>query len=453
METRKKISFSLLFTLLMAIAISGNAQTSTLSVGAAKVDITPAKSELPERYLGVHDPIYSRAIVVKNEKETVAFITVDIGAIRNEGAASIRTKIEQATGIPEANIMITATHTHSVPFGMGGDKFEAQVVKSVSDAINKMQPATMSYGEGVSYINVNRNIIDPDTRRWWEGPNYDGHSDKTVAVVKYENLQGEPIAFYYNYAMHAVISGMFDMVSGDVPGAASRYIENHYDDKVVAVWSTGACGDQNPIYYQQTYDLRNVRIAEYAERGVDISNQMPPGGEGLKRDDPKVARLMDEQKQMLLSMGQFLGEEVMHVARGMKRKISNPEIYVGHRTATCDGRRRLDSGRAGYAGTYEDAEPIDIDLGLIVVGDVAFSSVNGEVFSPISARLKKESPYANTMMLTLTNGYARSGYIPHDAGFAMYTFEVVSSRLKPGCAEDAIVNGILDMMHESLYGN
>ena len=29
-------------------------------------------------------------------------------------------------------------------------------------------------------------MIDPQTRRWWEGPNYEGPSDKTVAVVKFE---------------------------------------------------------------------------------------------------------------------------------------------------------------------------------------------------------------------------------------------------------------------------
>jgi len=53
------------------------------------------------------------------------------------------------------------------------------------------------------------------------------------------------------------------------------------------------------------------------------------------------------------------------------------------------------------------------------------------------------------MMATLTNGSARSGYIPHDAGYGMYTFEVLSSRLQAGCAESAIVNGILDLMEQS----
>ncbi|GAB2639818.1 hypothetical protein GCM10027035_36950 [Emticicia sediminis] len=422
---------------------------NNLKVGAAKIDITPELSELPSGFLGIYDRIHSRAIVIADENKTVALVTLDVGAIPNEMAKSLLEKIATQTGIPTTNIMLTATHTHSVPFRIGGEAFEAKVVNSVKQAKDKLQPAKIGYGEGVSYINVNRNIIDPKTRRWWEGPNYDGPSDKTVAVVTFETLDGKPIAVHYNYAMHAVTVGMLDMVSGDAPGTTSKYIEDTFDDKIVAVWSTGACGDQNPIYFQQTYDLREIRIKEYASRGIDISNKMPPGGQGLNRNDPQVAKLMQQQKQMIVSMGQFLGEEVMHVMRGIERKESNVKIYANQKIVTCPGRKRLDEGRAGYAGTYEDADSIDIKLGLISINDIAFSSVGGEVFNPISTRLKKESPFAHTMMLTLTNGYAKSGYIPHDAAFGTYTFEVVSSRLKPGFAESAIVNGILDMMYES----
>lgn len=422
---------------------------NNLKVGAAKIDITPELSELPSGFLGIYDRIHSRAIVIADQNKTVALVTLDVGAIPNEMAKSLLEKIAIQTGIPTTNIMLTATHTHSVPFRIGGEAFEAKVVNSVKQAKDKLQPAKIGYGEGVSYINVNRNIIDPKTRRWWEGPNYDGPSDKTVAVVTFETLDGKPIAVYYNYAMHAVTVGMLDMVSGDAPGTTSKYIEDTFDDKIVAVWSTGACGDQNPIYFQQTYDLREIRIKEYASRGIDISNKMPPGGQGLNRNDPQVAKLMQQQKQMIVSMGQFLGEEVMHVMRGIERKESNVKIYANQKIVTCPGRKRLDDGRAGYAGTYEDADSIDIKLGLISINDIAFSSVGGEVFNPISTRLKKESPFAHTMMLTLTNGYAKSGYIPHDAAFGTYTFEVVSSRLKPGFAESAIVNGILDMIYES----
>ena len=76
--------------------------------------------------------------------------------------------------------------------------------------------------------------------------------------------------------------------------------------------------------------------------------------------------------------------------------------------------------------------PVEIRLGLLRVGDVMIGAVNAEVFNPIAQRLKRESPYKATMMATLTNGAARSGYIPDDASFGKYTFEVLSSRLKPG---------------------
>ena len=72
-----------------------------------------------------------------------------------------------------------------------------------------MAPARIGYGSGVSFINVNRNIIDSKTHRWWEGPNYEGPSDKTVAVVKFETTAGQPIAVYYNYAMHGVAATFF----------------------------------------------------------------------------------------------------------------------------------------------------------------------------------------------------------------------------------------------------
>ena len=63
----------------------------------------------------------------------------------------------------------------------------------------------------MSYINVNRDRVDPVTNRWWEGPNYEGSSDKTVAVVRFETLAGAPIAVYYNYAVHAVLTGTLDL--------------------------------------------------------------------------------------------------------------------------------------------------------------------------------------------------------------------------------------------------
>ena len=95
----------------------------------------------------------------------------------------------------------------------------------------------------------------------------------------------------------------------------------------------------------------------------------------------------------------------------------------------CPGRDRTDQGRAGVEGTYKEAAPVEIRLGLLRVGEVMIGAVNAEIFTSIAQRLKRESPYKATMLATLTNGAARSGYIPDDASFGKQTFEVLSSRL------------------------
>jgi hypothetical protein len=114
-----------------------------------------------------------------------------------------------------------------------------KIVESVRLAKQRLAPARVGYGTGVSYVNVNRNIIDPRTRQWWEGPNYEGTSDKTVAVVRFETLAGAPIAVYYNYAVHGVLTGTLDKISGDIHGATSRYIEDSLGGNAVALFSAG----------------------------------------------------------------------------------------------------------------------------------------------------------------------------------------------------------------------
>jgi neutral ceramidase len=433
--------------LLAGLALGGLASqpvAAALSVGAARVDITPDEKSLPKGFEGINDPIFVRAIVIDDGNTRAALVTVDVGAISSDTFVQVSQQAEAELRI--RHLMLTATHTHSVPFSYGRE-LAPRIVAAISQAAGRLQAARIAYGTGVSYINVNRNIIDPHTHRWWEGPNYAGVSDKTVAVVRFETLDRRPIAVYYNYAVHAVLNGQLDQISGDIPGAASRYLEESLENQAVAVWSTGASGDQNPIYFQQTYDLREIRIKDHAARGSNISNAMPPGGQGLNKRDPTVARLMNQQRQMTRSMGQMLGEEVLHVMRAnLERPMASAPIVGAQKTVTCPGRKRTDSGRAGFPGTYVDADPIPIQLSLVMLGDIAITGVNAEVFTTIAQRLKSESPLKHTIMATLTNGSAPSGYIPNDAAFGYHTFEVVSSRLKPGCAETAIVDGLLDLI-------
>lgn len=425
------------------------AQPSVLKAGASKVDITPQGDKLPGIFIGVLDPIYVRALVLENAGDRVAIVTVDAGAIPNEIWQRVTTKAAQELGIPAEHLIMTATHTHSVPFGWSLG-YEEQLYQALTESVAALQPARMAFGTGVSGINVNRNIIDPDTGRSWEGPNYDGPSDKTVAVMSLQAVSGEPIAVYYNYAVHPVVTGNLDMISGDIPGAASGYIEASLGQEAVALFSYGAAGDQNPIFFQQTYDLREIRIQDFAARGEDVSNAMPPGGQGMDRNNPRVALLMEQQKQMNATLGQMLGEEVLHVLRqGLGRPVTDAALAGAQAMITCSGRNRLDKGRAGYAGEYEDADPVAMKLSLLRIGDTVIGGIDAELFTLIAQRFKRESPLKNSVVATLTNGMSRAGYIPNDTAYGQYTFEVVSSRFKPGCAETSIVEGLLDLIEKT----
>jgi len=41
-----------------------------------------------------------------------------------------------------------------------------------------------------------------------------------------------------------------------------------------------------------------------------------------------------------------------------------------------------------------------------------------------------------------------SGYLPDDASYDQVSYEIVRTRAKRGCVEDAVVNGLLSMMAE-----
>ena len=429
-----------------------SAQRGQLQVGAAREDITPSADSLPKTSYGILDHCFTRAIVFTNGFTKAAFVSFDGAMINASLVASVNKRAANELNIPEGNIMYNWTHTHS------GSSVNNQVLidrtfNAISHASKAMVPAKIGYGSGISFLNVKRDIFDSERGTWWEGPDYDGKSDKTVAVIYFQSLDGKPIATYVNYAMHAVISGNLDMVSGDFPGATSRYVESGFDDDFVAVFAAGAAGDQNPLFFQQTFDLRDIRIKDYAKRGEDISNKMPPGGQGLDRSNPEVARLMKEQKQMVESYGQILGEEVRHTIKAIPRFESNVTIECLHRKLAVPGRRQLNGGgRAGYAGQYEDADSVEIDMHLTMIDDIPVVGTSGEPYNPIAIRLKRESPYSRTMLSMLCQGVF-TGYIPDDESYGAQTFEVLGSRFKQGYAESAIVNSALDMIHEATHGS
>jgi hypothetical protein len=453
-----------LFRFAILLVLCACAALGELRVGAARLDITPPADPAAPPGNYAHERLYLRAIVLDNGSARAALIGADQGGLSEVIWSAASKQIAAELNCPVANIVMSATHSHSawgpgVRPGPGGPPpnpnqppppIVAQIVDTVKQAKAKLQPARAGFGKGASFLNVNRDTIDPETHLWTQAPNLNAPSDKTVSVLKFETPKGEPIAVYFTYAMHPVNGYLAGFTSADYPGAACRHIEQAYDDKAVAIFAQSASGDQNPLY------LRAATNAMASRSGVKITGNVlnrekveAPLRDGKVKEQPLDPKVAITLKRVMESEGVLLGEEVIRVMTNTTRLDVNPRIAATQNTVTCPGRRRTDTRREGAPGTYEDGDPVDIRLGLLRIGNVALGSANAEIYSAIGTKVKEQSPLANFFLVTIANGRSNSGYIPDDASFGAYSFQVLSSRLKPGCAEGAITGGFLDLIQST----
>jgi len=212
----------------------------SLRVGAARVDITPSSDPAnPPSGKYAHENLYVRAIVLDNGSARAALIGADQAGLPEAVWQAASKQIAAELNCPVENVLMSATHTHS---GWGSAGFPGmrglrpdpnaplpplvgQILGAVGQAKARLQPARVGFGTGRSYLNVNRDAIDPETHLWTQAPNLEGASDKTVAVIEFLAANGEPIAIYMDYAMHPVNGFLAGITSADFAGAASRYVE------------------------------------------------------------------------------------------------------------------------------------------------------------------------------------------------------------------------------------
>jgi hypothetical protein len=414
----------------LTAVLAANALAATLPdlrAGAARIDITPREgSALPmsgyagrkEGFREIHDRLYARAIVAAAGEVEVAIVVADLIGFSHRLWERFTGRIAAESGIRADHILLAGTHTHGGP-ALGTysgepqsaeqtaylDELEKKLAAAAVEARGNLRPARIGFGTGKASVNINRRA-KMAAGDWWLGLNPEGPSDKTVAVVRFETHDGAPFAFLINYAVHGTVLGPRNMaISADLPGAASRLVEEHFGDRVVAVFTAGASGDQDPIY----------RV------GTDF--------------------------EQVAALGRILGEEVLRVA-GQIRTSPRGRIGAAQRVVSCPGKRSPDGPRRRTDGRYEfvDADPVDIRLSLLMLDHIAVAGVSGEVLTRIGEKLKAASPFSRTFMVTHANG--SSGYLPDDDAYDQVSYEIVTARVKRGCAEQAIVNNLVAMMEE-----
>ena len=241
---------------IVVLATFIKADAQTLSVGVARVDITPdygvrlsgfgfrrAESE------GVTQKIWAKALVVADEKEGPAvLIAADNLCVPDEITKEIASRLKMK---PE-RLAITASHTHTAPmlknvcptlFGtnippehqVNIDRYTREFVdkleKVARDAIKAVAPARLEWGVGKVSFAINR--------RTKGGP-----VDHDLPLMAIRDPDGKLRAVWFSYACHCVTLS-HNKVSGDWAGYAQEAVE-HDHPGCVALASVGCGADSNP---------------------------------------------------------------------------------------------------------------------------------------------------------------------------------------------------------------
>jgi hypothetical protein len=264
-------AFLLLFLLSFSCFAAGwKAEHSTWRAGVATVVITPQQSLWLAGYASrtapsegnIHD-LKAKALVLEDEKGTQAvLITIDMLVVNKPFTDRIRKVLKEKHGLSPAQIMISASHTHTGPVIRDAlyniypldsrekakiekytDRLEEKIADVVDEAYRRMQPALLYSGTGVTRFQVNRTNNDERTLKTTTSPR--GPNDFSVPVLKVTDSNGTLQAVVFGYACHPTVLNI-NKWSGDYPGFAQLTLEQ-YHPGVTAMFFQGTGADQNPL--------------------------------------------------------------------------------------------------------------------------------------------------------------------------------------------------------------
>jgi hypothetical protein len=120
---------------------------------------------------------------------------------------------------------------------------------------------------------------------------------------------------------------------------------------------------------------------------------------------------------------------------------SKVRIRVAARDAVCPTKSGVSQMETM---TTVRSPTVTLHLSLIMLNEVGIAGVSGEVVTNIYRHLQRDTPLSNTILATIVND--RVGYLVDDAAYDKPIFEVNGSPAARGCAENAIVDGLVGMI-------
>jgi len=431
-----------------------------MKVGVAKANITPPVGTYLAGYagrdgpcIGVHDQLYSKAIVLQDKSKVVALVTNDLCGLEPALDRQIRTLIQERTGIDSSQIIITSTHTHSGPLthlfpaGMGlpDENYLHSLKEKISQAVEQAKKnlvgAKMSAGKGEAKININRRKKNSQGKVPGIQPNPTGEVDTEVGVVKLVDSKDKALAHIVNYACHAVVLGRDNLsVSADYPGVVQSMVEESAGG--ITLFTNGCCGDLNPIIHPGTFsDVSKLsqaiasealkvseKLCDYSTPSLELSNSWVD----LPLQEPPPQKTLEK----------IIEKERKTLENSSPEDIFTQDVSKIHYNWA---QERLNEIRDNRVRTS-----VRVHLQTLFLSSTVLVALPGEILVGIGKKIKQFSPFKNTFVLGYANGIV--GYLPTKEAFAEGGYEVEIAPLIYGlplftpAVEETILEAVKGML-------
>jgi len=425
--------------------------------GTALADVTPAGQVWMEGMIrehqseGVHDRLRACALVLGNAPEPAqacAIVSIDVCILSDSDTDTIRSSVASSCGIPAANIVVACTHTHSGPSTAG--IFQPKEVEYTRDlcrtaaevvcrACSGMKAVNLGTGSGENHLVSNyRRLMGKNGKvimNWepYEDSDIDrvlGEPDPEVGVLKVVDKQdGRVLCTLFNHSGHPnVMSGENYLISADYAGAAYRTVEENLGGQ--AIFLNGAQGtmDIDPIKYR---DWEGVQIL-----GSSLAESVMEAASRIMVDD--TASVRAKHKRYTIPRRHVPDEEwnwARDILEATGGKLVPQADGVGDEYVALVVKESRD-----FAG-----QDVAVEQTCIAIGDTAFISFPGELYTEIGQQIKKQSPFARTYVIGLANGSV--GYVPTRKAIAEGGYAESTRRLHDD-AEDLVVANSLRLLKE-----
>ena len=455
--------FLVIFLIFTPLLLNGQEPINKVfKAGAAVVDISP--TNFPVIVNGGFlealaktkvDDLYVLALVLDDGKTQIALVVVDSCMMPRDFLDPIKLMVQETTGIPAGNIMISATHTHSAPAAMGvlgaraDEAYKSflapQIVRAITLAHKNKVPARIGWTafHDDEHTFCRRWIYQPDKmltdpfgdktvranmHPGHKNPNVIGPSgpvDTAITLLSVQTDKGKPLAIFANYSMHYYGS---PAVSADYYGhfcnALNQNINaNSPGSNNVSIMSQGTSGDLMWMNYGDVAPKRDVQA--FAK---NVADRCYKAMEMISYKDWVPL----EMKESLLSFNKRTPDK--------KREEWARSLISKMETSLPKNRDEVYAKEQLYLLEKPSAE---LKLQAIRIGGLGIAAIPNEVFGITGIKIKEQSPFELTMNIELANG--AEGYIPppeqHSLG-GYTTWPARSAALEVG-AEPKIVEALL----------